>query len=94
MKSWLYVYHNNNSLTLHILVYFYHLASFKLCTFFSDRPKRMVKVLLNIKVQGLLFRNIFKAKKNYMFLRHSLHHFQPAHLKIFYCIPTNKCEKS
>ena len=29
-----------------------------------------------------------------MFLRNRPHHFQPPASKIFYCIPTNKCEKS
>ena len=31
-------------------------------------------------------------KINYMFFRHPLRHCQP-HIKIFYCIPTNKYEK-
>ena len=29
-----------------------------------------------------------------MFLRHRPRQFQPARFKSFYCIPTNKCEKS
>ena len=33
-------------------------------------------------------------KVNYMFLRHRPRHFQPPRIKNFYCIPTDKCEKS
>ena len=33
-------------------------------------------------------------KVNYMFLRYRARHFQPPRIKIFYCIPTNKCEKT
>ena len=33
-------------------------------------------------------------KVNYMFLRHLPRHFQPPRIKNFYCIPTDKCEKS
>ena len=38
--------------------------------------------------------HIRPQKVNYMFLRHRPRHFQPPRIKNFYCIPTDKCEKS
>ena len=42
-----------------------------------------------------MFISLIRPQKvNYMFLRHRPRHFQPPRIKNFYCIPTDKCEKS